>query len=662
MKRDTKLVAIYYFYSWLITTPLRKLKKALSFFKYKRLLLLLLKDKDTYRKLLRNWRDLSFSRIVGYLEKINSANILYNNYSIKSKKKFLSACKKKIEQMEFLPLISIVMPTYNTPLKYLEEAIISIREQLYKNWELCIVDDGSSSFGTKEMLLKFTKLDSRIKVHFLESNFGVSKATNKAIELASGEFIVFMDHDDLLEKQALMRVAESINKDKPDFLYSDEIQISEAGTLIISHTFRPSYSEEFLKTNPYIVHLLGFKRLFLKRLGGLDENLKISQDYDLILRATEEAKVIVHIPEVLYRWRIVEGSAGHVMKKNVMETSIKILQKHIKRKKVDATIEHGPRFNLFSVKYKAPKNKKVAIIIPSKDCVELLKKCIETIKLTTNKELFHVYIINHESIKDETINYFSKISKSNNISILNFFGEFNFSKINNWAVSEINKTKKNYSHYLFCNNDIEAIEKGWLQYLINISVPSSVGIAGPMLLYPDKNTIQHAGVCIGLNGIAEHYGKFSKLSVDSAGYLGAFILTREVSAVTAACLLIKKDIFNEIKGFDERIKVGYGDTDLCLKVHKKGYKVLFCPSVKLIHHESMTRGISYNDNHPEDTNYFLKKWNEILKNGDFFYNPNLSLSSLNYDFKTDNLPSNELIRRVALRNKLSNKIKYKYSN
>jgi len=653
--------------SWRVTKPLRWLGSWLA--RIRRVLRTVwssVKNPRIWSKrskqIYRAWKSGGWSNVRRSIAKMqeqkDSFQKHWEKYVIEVREKVLPRLEENKQLIETGPLISVLIPTYNTNPEYLLETIKSVKEQIYLNWELCIVDDCSTMLHVEQILKDAAKKDPRIKIKFLASNKGVAAATNAAINIASGEFIVFLDHDDVLERQALMRVAESIEKDSPDFLYTDEVVVSEDLSEVEQMVCRPSFSPELLRGHPYIVHLIGFKATLLRKIGGLNEQLKISQDYDLILRATEAANVIVHIPEVLYRWRTHKSSAGHKLQHLVTDASTKILQGHFQRLNLDAESKSGQGFNWYSVEYDLNKPVKVAIIIPTKDGVDLLRACIESIQNTTNEEIYDLFVINHESVEEKSLQYFSEISKKCNV--MDYSGEFNFSKINNWAV---NKLEGEYTHILFCNNDIEALENGWLEGMLAIAQQSNVGIVGPMLMYGDSETIQHAGVCLGIEGRAEHFGKFHKLSVShlDSGYLGSYILNHEVSAVTAACLLIKKEIFKEVGGFDEEIKVGFGDVDLCLKVFALGFSVLISPNIKLIHHESKTRGISYFDTHPEDTKYFLEKWSEMIVSGDFFYNPGLSLSSTTWEYKTPIPILDNPIRRVSKRVGISTKFSYHYS-
>ncbi|HEY9809288.1 MAG TPA: glycosyltransferase family 2 protein [Halomicronema sp.] len=561
----------------------------------------------------------------------------YNNIWLQAKQKFEQESTpqiiQRIQKLPRYPLISILIPVYNTSENWLKEAIESVLAQLYPHWELCIADDASTAPHVKKILQQYSRKDSRIKLVFLEKNSGISVASNNALKIATGEFIILMDHDDLLQKQALYRVAESILEDSPDFLYSDEALMTENGE-IRDFVFRPQFSLEFLRSHPYIVHLVGFKTELLKNLGGFRNELTISQDYDLILRVCEQAKCIVHIPEILYCWRLHQTSTGHQKQDQVMETSKSIISQHLKRCNEQGIVGEMC-FNFFQVRYNLEPNQKIAIIIPTKNCGSLVKQCIESIEATVTDINFDIILIDHASDEIESIEYFQSIQNSH--KVLRYEGNFNFSAINNWAISQIKK--EDYTHYLFCNNDIEAIEKGWLNRLLELVQKPDIAIAGPKLVYPDRNTIQHAGVGIGINIYAEHYGKFLPNKSPNGnfehGYYGTFLINKEVSAVTAACMLMRKDAFEKIGGFDENFAVGFGDVDLCLRTRQAGYRIIFCSQSLLIHHESYTRGKTLDgiDKHPQDTALFIEKWQPIIETGDPYFHPNFSHFSTSWEIK-----------------------------
>ncbi len=535
--------------------------------------------------------------------------------------------RERIAAMANPPLISVLVPTYNTQGSMLREMLDSVCAQIYPHWQLCIADDGSSEQHVRTILEEYAARDVRIRLNFAAENGGVSRATNRALAMASGDFVVLLDHDDLLEEQALFRVAEAVQEDDPDMLYSDEMLVGEDGNAVQHFIFRPMFSPEYLRSHPYIVHLIGFRASLLRELGGLDETLRISQDYDLILRASERAETIVHIPEMLYRWRIHGASAGHEMKDRVMETSSAILRRHLQRCGEAGEVAAGPSFNYFDVRYPLAAGQKVAILIPTKNHAGLVRACIESIERTAGDITYEIVLIDHESDDPDSLAYFDSLRTR--VTVLRYSGPFNFAAINNWAVAQLDGS---HTHYLFCNNDIVAIEPGWLQRMLELGQKADVGIVGAKLYYPDGKTIQHAGVVVACCGVAENLGRFRVTHAEppDLGYIGSLVCNREVSAVTAACMLVRAEVFAAAGGFDESIAVGYGDVDLCLRVGKLGYRTLFCAHAALVHHESASRGRSAFDAHPEDTARFFAKWRAVLAAGDPYFNPGLSAHSPNW--------------------------------
>lgn len=538
--------------------------------------------------------------------------------------------------------IGILVPTYNTPAAMLHEMLSSVQAQWYPHWELCVADDASTQPHVRRILQEYASKDSRIKLHFGTKNSGVSHTSNRALDLCTCPFTVLLDHDDLLEPQALFRVAEAVMQDNPDMLYSDEVLISSNGTAVLQYACRPKFSPEYLREHPYIIHLVGFRTTLLKELGGFDETLRISQDYDLILRASERSSTIVHIPEILYQWRIHAQSAGHTKADDVMRTSSSVLQRHLDRMGVPGRIEPGMSFNFFKPSYPLQPGQHVAIIIPTKNYGELVRQCIESLRTTIKHVSYDIIVIDHDSNDPASLEYFDALASEH--IVLKYSGPFNFSAINNWAVQQLQGT---YSHYLFCNNDIEAIEPGWLEHMLALAQQPDVGMVGAQLLYPDGITIQHAGVCVGAFGIAEHYGKFLRLPADraSVAYQGRLITTHEVAAVTAACLLMRREAFEAIGGYDESLAVGFGDVDLCLRTLESGWRILYCPHATLLHHESLTRGKAEGyDPHPEDSANFLARWAPWIAVGDPYFHPAYEANSTCWALKNP-LPSSAAIKR-----------------
>lgn len=551
---------------------------------------------------------------------------------------------ERLQGMTERPLISILLPTYNTPEGLLREAIESVRQQIYPDWELCIADDASPKAHVQNVLKEYAGKDSRIRLHLARTNKGVSYASNRALEMAQGVFCVLLDHDDALEPQALLRLAETIAADRPDFVYSDEALVSLDGQTLKFLAFRPAFSREYLRAHPFIVHMAAARTELMRAIGGFDESLRISQDYDLFLRLTERAERIVHIPEILYLWRIHDTSSGHDKMLQVMATSRDVLTRHLQRMGEAGWVEDGPSFNFFSSRYPLKPGLRVAIVIPTKNHGDLVRQCIDSIRATVREVEYDIVIIDHESTDAPTLDYFASLQAP--IRVLRYAGPFNFSAINNWAIAQL--PEATYSHYLLCNNDIEAIHEGWLERMLELGQKDDVGIVGAKLFYPDRKTIQHAGVCVGGFGAAEHYAKQMVVGdprVD-LGYFGRLSVNQEQSAVTAACLLIRRDTFEELAGFDEAIAVGFGDVDLCLRALQHGWRILYCPYAALVHHESYTRGTSFVDPHPEDSAYFMDKWRDFLNAGDPYFNPNLDTWNMAWAYKRPLTPRLDVSRRL----------------
>ena len=656
--RDAQIAEILSSTSWRVSRPVRALGHSLRQLKILgRCLMPALRDPASLpakaMELFRVWRSgglPELKRLLLRVQTVAGPLDAWGKYHQTFRREVRPRIIQRIREMRVRPLVSIIVPTYNTRETMLRDMLQSVHKQLYPNWELCIADDGSSQPHVKKTLEEYAARDRRIKLHLGLENRGVSHASNRALEMAAGEFVVLLDHDDILEEQALFRVAESVLEENPDMVYSDEVLVTPDLATVRRYAYRPAFSPEFLRAHPYIVHLVGFRTQLLRDIGGFDEHLRISQDYDLILRATEKARTIVHIPELLYQWRLHGDSAGNQKMLEVMETSRAVLLRHLERCGERGNVNDGTDFNLFDVRYPLGDDLRVAIIIPTKNHGDLLRQCIESIRATVSGVQYDIVVIDHESDEPDTLTYLSSISPG--VRVIRYAGAFNFSAINNFSVSRLDG---GYSHYLFCNNDIEAIKLGWLDRMLELGQQPSVGIVGAKLLYPDRKTIQHAGVCVGAYGCAEHYGKFLSPPENSgeAGFLEVLTSTHEVAAVTAACLLIRKDVFEQIAGFDEALAVGFGDVDLCLRVGERGYRVLYCPHAELLHHESYTRGKSTQDPHPEDSALFQSKCRKQLRDGDPYFSPGLSLVSTSWRTKDPLHCSFDIGRRIFERDAIS---------
>lgn len=561
--------------------------------------------------------------------------------------------RHSIRRMQQRPRISILMPVFNMPSENLRHTIDSVLAQHYSAWELCVFVSDSLQDQSYRTLLKYAARDNRIRVEFSEIIVDIAQVTNGALAMATGSFVVLLGQDVLLEKQALFRLAESILGDDADMIYSDEVIMSKDGGEVTEAIYRPSFSLEMLRSYSYITNFVAFKTTLLREIGGMDTSLMTCHDYDLILRASEKAQIIVHIPEVLYLSRHRTDSTRHAMQGALMETCRHVLTKHLERCCERGDVKDGPLLNFYEVRYPIEPGQHVAIIIPTKNHWELVQQCVDSIERTVTEVSYDIFVIDHASTDPESLAYFQKLNERHRV--LRYEGPFNFSAINNWAVNQLEAA---YTHYLFCNNDIEATESCWLERMVELCQKLDVGMVGAKLFYPGGKIFQHAGVCVGMFGIAEHYAKFmdERLpdgSIDP-GYHGTLITNHEVSAITAACALMRRDAFERIGGFDEELAVGFGDVDLCIRTSEAGYRVVFCPHAVLIHHESYTRGKGDQDPHPEDSALFVKKWSKFLEQGDPYYNPNLAVHSTRWDI---NLPMQFIFnirRRVTNRYSILN--------
>jgi GT2 family glycosyltransferase len=591
------------------------------------LIRLIVFDKKKNREVL--WRELTKN---GTLPNINQQYQVFlekqNDREID-----LREIEKTIDSFEYSPLISVVTPVYNVPPIYLEKCVQSLLGQWYPNWELCLYDDASTSTQTIHCLEEWGKKDQRIKVRFGSENQHISGASNEAINMAQGDFIGLLDNDDELTPDALFEVIKVLNKNpRLDFIYSDEDKLETDGTRSEPH-FKPDYSPDLLLSTNYICHFSVIRKSLGDAIGWFRKGYEGSQDYDLFLRITEQKPLIHHIPKVLYHWRKIPGStaARYDEKSFADQAALASLSDYVERNKLDARVEKGLFPGSFRIKRNILLPELVSIIIPFKDKPELLNTCVNSILSKTEYPEYEILLVNNNSEEPATLNLISQLCQAHsNIHHLSFEGPFNFSKINNWAVRQ-SKGK----HVLLLNNDTEAIQNGWLTAMMEHIQRPEVGAVGAKLLYPDK-TVQHAGVILKINGVAAHSHKH--YPSESPGYFSRLNMIQNLSACTAACLLITKDVYKEVGGMDEEnLKIAFNDVDLCIKIRQKGYLIVYTPFAELFHHESKSRGM---DTVPEkrkrfeqEIKFFQTKWRNILEQGDPYYNPNLTLTA--EDFSLD---------------------------
>lgn len=534
-------------------------------------------------------------------------------------------------KFEYQPLVSVIVPLYNTPQRFLKEMIDSVIMQSYQNWELCTVDasDVSCSF-VEEIVKEYIKRDNRIKYKKLDANYGIAENTNRALEISSGEYILLFDHDDLLMPNALFEVVKELNENKEiDFIYSDEDNVYEDGKTLTNPHFKPDWSPYTLRSYNYITHIVVFKRTLMEQVGIFRKEFDGSQDHDMVLRLTERAKYIKHISKILYHWRIHSGSvaSGIGAKEYALEAGRKAVQAQLDRNNIKGEVVHGLYPCTYKVNYEIANQPLISIIIPNKDSKGMLSLCIESILEKSTYKNYEIIIVENNSSTEEIFGYYEQLKSNSKIKVVYWKGEFNYSAINNFGFKY---TKGDY--IVLLNNDIEVITPNWLEEMVMLCQQKDVGAVGAKLYFED-DTVQHAGVILGIGGIAGHSHKgFPR---ESSGYVGRLKVVQNLSAVTAACLMCKREIYDELNGLDEGFKVALNDVDFCMRIRKKGYYVLYTPYSELYHYESKTRG--YEDTpekierYRKEKEYFFSKWSEEIQ--DPFYNINLTYEKEDFSLK-----------------------------
>ena len=535
--------------------------------------------------------------------------------------------RKATARLPYQPLLSVLMPVYNTDERWLRAAIESVQNQWYTNWELCVADDHSSDPRVGEVLRQIQSREPRLRLHFREINGHISAASNSALALASGEFIVLLDHDDVLPRHALAAVVHELNRHPDaDIIYSDEDRLDEAGRRYDPY-FKPDWNPELFYSQNLISHLGVFRTAMVRQVGGFREGVEGSQDYDMALRLVEQTGPdrIRHIPRVLYHWRAIRGSAALGVKEKSYATGAArlALEAHFTRTGVQATIEPAPTAPYYHrVRYALPEPRPhVTIIIPTRDRTDILSRCVQSVVSRSTYRTYDVVIVDNGSSGQESHAYFEGVRKNPCVSVVRFDEPFNFSRINNRAAAGARGPL-----LCFLNNDTEVISADWLEEMVSLAVREQVGAVGAMLYYPN-NVMQHAGVVLGLGGIASHPHRGERRG--TPGNYGRAALTQTMSAVTAACMVIRKSIFESVGGFDESLAVAYNDVDLCLRLGARGFRSIWTPFAELYHFESVSRGDDLqDDNRPRflaESQAMRDRWQGLL-NADPYYNPNLSLT------------------------------------
>lgn len=527
-------------------------------------------------------------------------------------------------KFSYAPKFSVVVPLYHTPAKFLKDLVRSMMYQSYANWELCLVNASPEDVHLTSLLENWAMRDKRIRVIRLEKNLGIAQNTNAGIAASTGEFIAFLDHDDFLEPDALFCYADALNKDKTiDVFYSDEDKTDEYAAHYFYPHFKSDFNIDLLHANNYMCHFLAVRKSLVDTVGGLNEKFDGAQDYDFVLRLTENTQKIYHCPRILYHWRCSNQStaANQGNKMYAIHAGKAALNAHYKRIGWNARAQEGAVDGWYQTKFTLKEEPLVSILIPNKDHTDDLDVCLNSFFERADYQNYEFIIIENNSVLPETFAYYEKIEKEHdNVKVVYWEAGFNYSTINNFGF----KFAKG-DYIMLLNNDVELITPNIFQSMLGFCIRPEVGIVGAKLLYND-HTVQHAGVLVGAGGLADHV--FKGIHEDDPGYMGRAISSQDVSAVTAACLLVKRSVYEEVGGLEDEFQVAFNDVDFCLKVRKAGYLIVYDADVKLFHYESKSRGME------DTTERFIRfgnemmllnsKWDILSTFVDPYYNPNLS--------------------------------------
>ena len=534
--------------------------------------------------------------------------------------------------------ISFLVQLYNTPLNFLNEMIESVLAQTYQNWELCLADGSDHDHDEVEKRCReYMEKDKRIVYRRLEKNEGISGNTNRCYEMATGDYIGLFDHDDVLHPSVLYEYVKVINEQDADYIYCDETTFKgDSFDNMITLHFKPDFAPDNLRANNYICHFSVFSRALLEGTELFRSGFDGSQDHDMILRLTANAKKVVHVPKLMYYWRSHKASvASDISAKPYAIAAAKgAVAAHLqscgfKNFEIKSTRAFD---TIFEIKYEIEREDKISILIPNKDHVDDLRRCIDSIKERSTYENYEIIVIENNSTEKGTFDYYKTLEGQDKITIVTYEGEFNYARINNFGASAATG-----EYLLLLNNDTQVISMNWLEAMLMYAQRPDVGAVGAKLYYGDR-TIQHAGVVVGLgaHGTAGH--THYKINYDNLGYMGKLCYAQNVSAVTGACLMVKKSIYDAVGGLDEEFKVALNDVDFCLRIMEKGYLNVFTPFAELYHFESASRGIDVVDDakakrYEEESALFRKKWKTLLEKGDPYYNPNFSLDHSDYSLR-----------------------------
>ncbi len=555
------------------------------------------------------------------------------------KKSFPDAARRAYEEgfeFEYKPLISILVPLYNTPVEFLIQMVDSVKAQTYKNWELVLADGSDNDHRyVGEFFEGQSGADKRIRYRKLKENLGISGNTNECVADAKGEYLALFDHDDILHPSVLFEYVKAINEKNADYLYCDETTFkgNNIDKMITMH-FKPDYAIDNLRANNYICHFSCFKRELLEGTELFRSQFDGSQDHDMILRLTDRARNIVHVPKLMYYWRSHSGSTAKDIgaKSYAIEAAKGAVADHLSSKGFkNFEISSTRAFEtIFRIRYELIGHPKVSIIIPNKDHREDLERCIDSILNRSTYDNFEIIIVENNSSTTDIEDYYRKLPDPR-IKLLRYVGDFNYSRINNYGVEYADG-----QYVVLLNNDTQVITPGWMEEMLMYAQRKDVGAVGAKLLYADR-TIQHAGVVIGLGAHRTaghtHYGK----SYDNLGYMGRLCYAQDVTAVTGACLMVAKHLYTKLGGLDDHFAVSLNDVDFCLRLRRQGFLNVFTPFAELYHFESKSRGLDDSGKNAERYNkesaFFKKKWAAELEAGDPYFNPNFSLDRSDYSVR-----------------------------
>lgn len=574
-------------------------------------------------------------KVIGKLGNKNKAAVIYQKWLPKHLPTKEELERQRQERLAWEPKFSVVVPLYKTPEKYLRALVTSLQNQTYGNWELCLSDGSGANSPIAGLLQELCQEEPRIKVVSHDMQLQISENTNAAIEIATGDFVVFGDHDDVLTAHALYECVKALNKNPElEVLYSDEDKMTMDGNKFFQPHFKPDFNIDLLCTVNYICHLFVAKKDLIDRVGMLRKEFDGAQDYDFIFRCVEEAgsEKIHHIPKILYHWRCHEDSTSEnpESKLYAFDAGQRAVQAHYDRIGVKVEVSKGEYLGLYRTRFILEEQPLISIIIPNKDHIDDLKRCIDSIEEKSTYRNFEFIVVENNSTDQETFAYYEQLEATNpRVKVVYWKGIFNYSAINNFGVQF---AKGDY--FLLLNNDTEIINEDCLEELLGYCTREDVGAVGARLYFED-DTIQHAGVVIGFGGIAGHC--FVQQPRGFTGYCHRIICAQDYSAVTAACMMVKRSAFEEVGGLSEELQVAFNDIDFCMKLRKAGYLIVYNPYAELYHYESKSRGL---EDTPEkvarfnrEIATFEKRWPEILRDGDPFYNPNLTLDSQDFSLK-----------------------------